>query len=172
VACSNRRHTGNPLAKLEACREFIVEANRATERTAEQWRALVNVNVTERMVRTFAREVFDDEYVRAQALIRKFQARLETEGEANIREETKAAIAKLEELMAKESRIEKKILAAMRDAPGGAERGDTAWGMLNAATYVIDHDRGKADNRLDSSWFGTGANRREKASKLALALAD
>ncbi|MBV5330262.1 MAG: DUF932 domain-containing protein [Chlorobium sp.] len=42
---------------------------------------------------------------------------------------------------------------------------DTAWGLVNAVTYYVDHQR-KSKNqgeRLDSAWFGTGALLKDKA---------
>lgn len=46
----------------------------------------------------------------------------------------------------------------------------TAWGLVNAVTEFVDHHR-KArnqDNRLDSAWFGVGANLKKKALDEAL----
>lgn len=53
-----------------------------------------------------------------------------------------------------------------------AARG-TAWGLLNAVTEYVDHER-RARNteyRLDSAWFGQGAQIKQKALETALALA-
>ena len=50
----------------------------------------------------------------------------------------------------------------------------TAWGLLNAVTEFVDHER-KAKNqdyRLDSSWFGAGAALKQRALDYALQLAD
>lgn len=34
----------------------------------------------------------------------------------------------------------------------------TRWGMLNAVTELVDHERGRSNNtRMESAWFGTGA---------------
>jgi phage/plasmid-like protein (TIGR03299 family) len=50
---------------------------------------------------------------------------------------------------------------------------DTAWGLLNAVTQFVDHERRArcVDNRLDSAWFGTGAYLKQKALEQALILA-
>jgi hypothetical protein len=48
----------------------------------------------------------------------------------------------------------------------------TAYGLLNAVTEFVDHER-KAKNtdyRLDSAWFGQGAALKQKAMELALDL--
>ncbi len=49
----------------------------------------------------------------------------------------------------------------------------TAYGMLNAVTELIDHHRRarNTDNRLDSAWFGTGAEIKQRALNEALLLA-
>lgn len=48
----------------------------------------------------------------------------------------------------------------------------TAWGLLNAVTEFCDHERRakSADHRLDSAWFGQGANLKQRALDHALAL--
>ena len=48
----------------------------------------------------------------------------------------------------------------------------TAWGLLNAVTQFVDHER-KAKNqsyRLDSAWFGQGASLKQRALDHALQL--
>lgn len=47
---------------------------------------------------------------------------------------------------------------------------NTAWGLVNAVTYYVDHQR-KSENqstRLDSAWFGTGAQLKDKAWNAAV----
>lgn len=48
----------------------------------------------------------------------------------------------------------------------------TAWGLLNAVTEFVDHERRSRSNeyRLDSAWFGTGASIKQKALGEALKL--
>ena len=50
---------------------------------------------------------------------------------------------------------------------------DTAWGLLNAVTQFVDHERRArcVDNRLESAWFGTGAVLKQRALEQALILA-
>lgn len=54
-----------------------------------------------------------------------------------------------------------------------ASANDTAWGLLNAVTHFVDHERRarSVDNRLDSAWFGAGAAIKHKALEQALILA-
>lgn len=48
----------------------------------------------------------------------------------------------------------------------------TAWGLLNAATEFVDHERRakSADHRVDSAWFGAGASLKDRALAQALEL--
>ncbi|MBL4833961.1 MAG: DUF932 domain-containing protein [Pseudomonas sp.] len=49
---------------------------------------------------------------------------------------------------------------------------DTAWGLLNAVTEFVDHEKRarSTDYRLDSAWFGQGAALKQKALDQALQL--
>ena len=49
----------------------------------------------------------------------------------------------------------------------------TAWGLLCAVTEYVDHERRarSAEYRLDSAWFGQGAQLKQRALEQALALA-
>ncbi|WP_410175379.1 DUF932 domain-containing protein, partial [Plesiomonas shigelloides] len=51
---------------------------------------------------------------------------------------------------------------------------NTAWGLVNAVTEFVDHHRRarNQDNRLDSAWFGLGAQMKTRAMQHALALLD
>lgn len=69
-----------------------------------------------------------------------------------------------------------KRVQALYDGQGrGAElvsASGTAWGLLNAVTEFVDHER-KArsqDYRLDSAWFGQGASLKQRALDHALQL--
>ncbi|MDX9685899.1 DUF932 domain-containing protein [Pseudomonas protegens] len=48
----------------------------------------------------------------------------------------------------------------------------TAWGLLNAVTEYVDHERRARSNeyRMDSAWFGQGAQIKQRALKTALQL--
>lgn len=49
---------------------------------------------------------------------------------------------------------------------------DTAWGLLNAVTEFVDHEKRarSTDHRLDSAWFGQGAVLKQKALDHAIHL--
>lgn len=63
------------------------------------------------------------------------------------------------------------IINLAKSAPGQElpTAAGTVWGALNAITYYVDHVRSSAD-RLDSSWFGSGAALKEKAWAKAVRL--
>jgi len=72
-----------------------------------------------------------------------------------------------------ESRAYRRILelfngkAIGSDIPGVV---GTRWGMLNAVTELVDHERGRSDNtRIESAWFGTGAALKNRALELLTA---
>lgn len=48
----------------------------------------------------------------------------------------------------------------------------TAWGLLNAVTEFVDHERRArgTEHRLDSAWFGQGAQIKQRALSATLDL--
>lgn len=72
-----------------------------------------------------------------------------------------------------------RALQKVQDLYSGKGRGstlesaqDTAWGLLCAITEYVDHEKRarSVDHRLDSAWFGQGANLKQKALDHALEL--
>lgn len=67
---------------------------------------------------------------------------------------------------------------ALFDGQGkGAELASSkgkAFGLLNAVTQFVDHERRARsnDNRLDSAWFGNGAQLKQKALEQAILLTE
>jgi phage/plasmid-like protein (TIGR03299 family) len=54
---------------------------------------------------------------------------------------------------------------------GRGNQGQTVWDAYNGVTEWIDYHRGRsAATRLESAWFGDGANLRQKAHEVALAM--
>lgn len=69
----------------------------------------------------------------------------------------------------------KKVQALYEGQGRGAELAaakGTAWGLLNAVTEFVDHERRARSpaNRLDSAWFGAGADLKQRALDQAMHL--
>jgi phage/plasmid-like protein (TIGR03299 family) len=83
-----------------------------------------------------------------------------------------AAPAKIGENV-KEHRAVGKIMTLFQGAGLGANHAGsvgTAWGLVNAVSEYVDHQSGRsADNRVNSAWFGQGAEVKQQAIELALA---
>ncbi|MCH7651818.1 MAG: DUF932 domain-containing protein [Nitrospinae bacterium] len=76
----------------------------------------------------------------------------------------------IEELAEKKTRM---AIVAIKKAPGQDLEAArmTAWGLLNAVTYTVDHHLGNnQDSRLRLAWFGSNADIKKKAFQLALEL--
>lgn len=65
----------------------------------------------------------------------------------------------------------RRILELFNGAMIGGEQDatdQTLWGLLNATTEYIDHEKGRLqDNRLNTAWFGPGARFKDHAFALA-----
>jgi hypothetical protein len=75
-----------------------------------------------------------------------------------------------EQLAEKKTRM---AIEAMTKAPGQDREASsmTAWCLLNAVTYTVDHQLGKnQDSRLRLAWFGSHADIKKRAFDLALKL--
>jgi hypothetical protein len=72
------------------------------------------------------------------------------------------------ELAEKNTKLAIETLSQLSEQqPGDA----TAWSLLNAVTYIIDHRLGSSqDSRLRQAWFGSNAKLKTRALELALAL--
>jgi len=69
-----------------------------------------------------------------------------------------------------ESKAYRRIMGLFKGAAIGSEISGvmgTRWGMLNAVTELIDHERGRSNStRLESAWFGTGSAIKNRAMEL------
>jgi phage/plasmid-like protein (TIGR03299 family) len=64
-----------------------------------------------------------------------------------------------------------KIMLLFQGGAMGADlAGQSKWGMLNAVTEYVDHERGRSTNsRLESAWFGSGNSVKDRALDLLAA---
>lgn len=73
----------------------------------------------------------------------------------------------------KESRGFKRVLELFDGAGMGATNSGvygTKWGLLNAVTQYVDHERGhNVDTRMNNAWFGNGNRMKTQAEELLLA---
>jgi hypothetical protein len=73
----------------------------------------------------------------------------------------------------KESRGFKRVLDLFDGAGIGSNNQGvygTRWGLLNAVTQYIDHERGhNVDSRMNNAWFGNGNRLKTEAESLLLA---
>jgi len=66
------------------------------------------------------------------------------------------------------SRLFRTLMQSYNEGAGNEE---TAWGLFNGVTYMVDHTRGRSiDSSLNSAMFGNGANLKQSAWKRALKL--
>jgi phage/plasmid-like protein (TIGR03299 family) len=77
------------------------------------------------------------------------------------------------QLVLAESRSYKNVLELFDGKGMGAElkgASGTRWGLLNAVTEYIDHQRGhNADSRMNNAWFGNGNRLKTQAEEILLA---
>lgn len=72
-----------------------------------------------------------------------------------------------------ETKAYRRVMALFHGAAIGSDIAGVAgtrWGMLNAVTELVDHERGRSNNtRMESAWFGAGAALKARAAELLAA---
>lgn len=139
------RHTGNVMDKLSEARNVLGLADAAFSEFNQQALALSFKQKTKHMVEQFKLALF---------------------GKSDVKQMTKTdneSWAAIERLMEE---------GQGTDLPGVK---DSAWGMVNAVTEWVDHERkhrskkDAADFALDTNTYGTGSDIKSRAWQLALA---
>lgn len=70
------------------------------------------------------------------------------------------------------SKPAKKVFEVLENQPGVEFGRGSFWQLVNAVTYAVDHKLGRsADTRLQSAWYGNGAQKKIEALKLATMMA-
>lgn len=137
------RHTGNVVETLNRVQEIVNTANAAFEATAEQYRLLASKQVNLKDLEKYVKIIF-----------------------AQKQREEDPTLAK-----DRESRVLAKIIPLFErgrgnDLPGVA---GTMWAAYNAVNEHLVWDRGEdQQKRIDSAWFGQGAQLNKKALETAI----
>jgi len=139
------RHTTNVMAKVSAAREVLGLAHAYYEMFARSVDQLVNTRMSEIDTEKYLQNVY------------RFEADLPYKDQGHMK------------IKAYESTLD--LLNHPTNLVGGIQ--GTAWATLNAVTYYVDHEkavRGSLDRRddrqLDRTWFGSGAELRQRAYDL------
>jgi phage/plasmid-like protein (TIGR03299 family) len=138
------RHTENAAKTLDEVREIMDVGRREFVASTEKMRTLARKGVNAEDVKEYVRKVFAPKVTM-----------LDKEQES-----------KCERLMGKIIPLFEK--GRGNDLPGVK---GTAWAMYNAASEYLTWERGRAENRLDSLWFGDSSNANRRAFDLALKVA-
>ena len=167
-------HTGDVAKKVATAAKSLVIARASFASSVEVYKAMADKAVDVQTVKDFAREVFDEDYVKAMNLLPKLKAKA-IEADEHKKKLMADAIDQLQALVddraANPSRVERAIVKSFEEGPGHELAGSTVYGLANAATDYIDHDRSNGDEAsVKSSWFGSGAGLRKKSFDAALAL--
>ena len=136
------RHTTNILDQMEMAKGLVNTAKRTFEDSLETYKAFAKKRITDKMFDEFFKKSYWSEQ----------ELRLHDEGTLE-KSRVYATVKRLYES------------GTGQDIPGA--RG-TLWAAYNAVTEFVDHERGRDDNRLSSSWFGSGNDLRSKAFKQAV----
>lgn len=137
------RHTRKITTNLEKVRDLMNAANAEFEATADQYRHLASKDFNQADVRKYVKTLLNVENVVDSDLPTKTK---------NIIEEVLGLIE-----------------GPKQSLPGVS---GTWWAAYNGYNEYLNYSRGRNnDNRMNSLWFGTGANDNRKALELALNMA-
>ena len=128
-------------------REVIASGRTAISTFASDAQRLINKKVDEAMANRYMFDVFQPE----------ISIKLPAIGPKEIREHAEEKT--------------RQAITAIDNAPGNdlESAHGTAWGLLNAVIYLVDHHLGKnQDFRLRQAWFGSYAKIKQRALDLAL----
>lgn len=142
------RHVGNVVEALENVREIMNTVNASFEATAEQYRALAQKHINQKDLEKFVKIVF--------------ATKKQMEEMTSVEELTSGA------------RVMDDIQRLFETGRGNdmpTVRG-TMWAAYNAVTEYLQYERGENEGkRLESLWFGQGANMSREALKVAITMA-
>lgn len=138
------RHTRSSQKNLEAVRDIMDNINAQFEATAEQFRFLAGKQFNQKDIRNYVKIMLD----------------IKDTADSDIKTRTR--------------NIMDEILATI-EGPKQNMTGvrGTWWAAYNGYNEYLNYTKGRnADNRMDSLWFGTGANDNSKALATAMEFAN
>lgn len=138
------RHTRSSQKNLEAVRDIMDNINVQFEATAEQFRFLAGKQFNQKDIRNYVKIMLD----------------IKETADSDIKTRTR--------------NIMDEILATI-EGPKQSMTGvrGTWWAAYNGYNEYLNYTKGRnADNRMDSLWFGTGANDNSKALATAMEFAN
>ncbi len=171
-ACLKVKHTKNVKAGLEAVQRTIDLSRRTFAMTIEEYRAMAAVGVDARTARNYVTRVLSPDLAHKQDVAKAEMLAAAMRAAGGLDVDVKAPAVPILGGEDKEPRAVEKILAGFDGGARGASlAGHTVWGLYNAVTDWVDHERGRTpESRREASWFGEGARVRERAHREALAL--
>jgi phage/plasmid-like protein (TIGR03299 family) len=142
------KHTKNVVQNLENIREIMDLANSEFEATAEQYRLLANKSINQKDLEKYVKLVFN-----TQSRIVEAEGNLDSINNKRILDEVRPLFE----------------VGRGNDMP---EIKGTLWAAYNAIAEHIQYKRGDdVGGRLDSLWFGQGAQLNKKALEVAIMMA-
>jgi phage/plasmid-like protein (TIGR03299 family) len=142
------KHTKNVVQNLENIREIMDLANSEFEATAEQYRLLANKSINQKDLEKYVKLVFN-----TQSRIVEAEGNLDSINNKRILDEVQPLFE----------------VGRGNDMP---EIKGTFWAAYNAVSEYLQYNRGEdVGGRLDSLWFGQGAQLNKKAFETAIIMA-
>ena len=141
------RHTKSAAKTLDEVRSIMDVGRREFVARAESFRALARKGVSVEDLKTYVRKVFEPKVT------------LVTPESAEADVSSERLLAKIIPLFEH---------GRGNDMPGVA---GTYWGAYNAISEYLTHERGQDDTRLNSLWFGQGADLNARALDVGLKMA-
>lgn len=140
------RHTKSAAKTLDEVRSIMDVGRREFVARADMFRSLARKGVSVEDLKTYVRKVF----------------------------EPKVTLIESDEADSSNERLLAKIIPLFEkgrgnDMPGVA---GTYWGAYNAISEYLTHERGQDDTRLNSLWFGQGADLNARALEVGLKMAN
>lgn len=149
------RHTRAAANTLQGVRETLNLAARDFSAKALVWREMASADLAPRNSNTLA------------SIVQGYTRRVFNPAAVVDKARQGGTLADLPEV-----RAEEHVWRLLHNGPGADSAGVSPFGLYMAATHYSDHVNGHTPStRLASTWFGNGANVRERAETEALALA-